>query len=148
MTAKKSTLIKADLQQDDARTATVTARNWTNTLAITGQQPVPAPKPTEALIAALAGCMISGIERESAAAGLKITSLRMQASGNRIMEESGPVLKDLAVHIEVATPEPEEKIRPILEALQHNGTVTNTLKLGQEIRITYQILPPESVQEL
>ncbi|MEP7379501.1 MAG: hypothetical protein ABI725_08080 [Chloroflexota bacterium] len=41
----------------DAFTADVRAGTWTATWAITGTQPVAAPKPTEALIGALAACM-------------------------------------------------------------------------------------------
>ena len=126
-------------QRLDNLTANMQARTWTTTLAITGQQPIDEPKPTEAIIGALAACMIAGIQRESEVAGLQIDDVQVSATGTRVIQESGPLLTDLNVQVNVTSPEPEEKIRPLLEALQHNGTVTNTLKLGQPVSIEYQI---------
>jgi uncharacterized OsmC-like protein len=134
------TIITVHSQRLDALTAEAQARTWKTVLAITGQQPVDAPKSTEALVAALATCVISGIQRESTAAGLQVDDVRVSASGTRVMNGNGPLLTNLKVDVLVTSPEPEEKLHPILEALDHNGTVTNTLKLGQSIEIHYQIV--------
>ncbi len=128
-------------RQVDDLTATVQARSWTTTWAITGTQPVDAPKPTEALIGALAACMISGIQRESAATGLRIDAVEVTAEATRFGGPDGPCLGDFRVHVTVTSPEPEEALIPLLEALRQNGTVTNTLLLGQPIEINYQVVP-------
>ncbi len=123
-------------------TAGVEARTWETTLAITGQQPVNAPAPTEMLIGALAACMIAGIQREGSAAGLHIGGVEVTARANRQMTGNGPLLKDFQAHIIVTSADPEEKLLPILEALHRNGSVTNTIQLGQPIEITYEVKQP------
>ncbi len=125
----------------DRLTAHLEARSWTATLAITGTQPVNAPKSTEALIGALAACMIAGIQRESEAAGLRIDAVEATAEATRFVGERGPRLGDFHVVVTVTSPEPEAQLRPLLDALHSNGTVTNTLQLGQPIEIDYRIVP-------
>ena len=127
-------------RQVDDLTATVQARTWTATWAITGTQPVDAPKPTEALIGALAACMISGIQRESAAAGLRIDAVAVTAQATRFGGPDGPRLGDFRVEVTVTSPEPEAALRPLLDALPSNGTVTNTLRLGQPITIESRVV--------
>ena len=129
-------------RQVDDLTATVQARSWAHTWAITGTQPVDAPKPTEALIGALAACMISGIQRESAAAGLRIDEVEVTAQATRFGGPGGPRLGDFRVQVIVTSPEPEAALRPLLDALQSNGTVTNTLQLGQPITIESRVVRP------
>lgn len=141
MDPNTETKISVKAQRNGKLTADMKARAWTTTLAITGKQPVDAPKPTEAMIGALAGCMISGIQRESDATGLQIESVEVTAEGTRVMKGKSPSLKNLRVFVAVTSPEPEDKLRPILEALNYNGTVTNTLKMGQPISIEYKIYP-------
>ncbi len=46
----------------------------------------------------------------------------------------------MPVPFDVFRNEPEEQLRPILEAFNDNGTVTNTLKPGQPIIIEYAII--------
>ncbi len=120
-------------------TAGVEARTWETTLAITGQQPVNAPAPTEMLVGALAACMIAGIQREGSAAGLHIKDVDVTARANRQMTDHGPLLTDFQVHITVTSADGKDKWRPILEALHHNGSVTNTIQLGQPVEITYEV---------
>ena len=120
-------------------TAGVEARTWETTLAITGQQPVNAPAPTEMLVGALATCMIAGIQREGSAAGLDIAGVDVTARANRQATENGPILTDFQVHIIVTSTDPGEKLLPILEALHRNGSVTNTIQLGQPVEITYEV---------
>ncbi len=129
-------------RQVDDCTATVQARSWAHTWAITGTQPVDAPKPTEALIGALAACMISGIQRESAAAGLRVDDAEVTAQATRFAGPGGPRLGDFRVEVTVTSPEPEAALRPILDALGSNGTVTNTLQLGQTIAIEARVVRP------
>jgi uncharacterized OsmC-like protein len=117
-------------------------RTWKDILAITGQKPVDAPKPTEALIGALAGCMISGIQREASSANLRVDRVDVVAEGTRSVKDNRPFLRDLRVSITVASPEPESKLRPLLDALDYNGTVTNTLKSGNPVTIEYRIVSP------
>ncbi len=127
-------------RQVDALVATVQARSWAHTWAITGTQPVDAPKPTEALLGALAACMISGIQRESAAAGLRVDDVEVTAQATRFEGPDGPRLGDFRVEVIVMSPEPEAAWRPLLDALQSNGTVTNTLQLGQPITIVSRVV--------
>ena len=127
-------------RQADALMATVQARSWTATWTITGTQPVDAPKATEALIGALATCMISGIQRESAAAGLRIDAVEVTAQATRFGGPDGPRLGDFRVAVTVTSPEPEAALRPLLDALASNGTVTNTLALGQPIAIETRVV--------
>ncbi len=129
-------------RQVDALMATVRARSWAHTWAITGTQPVDAPKPTEALIGALAACMISGIQRESAAAGLRVDDVEVTAQATRFGGPGGPRLGDFRVEVVVTSPEPEAALRPLLDALQSNGTVTNTLQIGQPIAIDTRVVRP------
>ena len=124
-------------------TAGIEARTWETTLAITGQEPVNAPAPTEALIGALAACMIAGIEREGKAAGLTIQDVDVTARALKVMTENGPLLKDFQVQIVVISPDPDEKLIPILESLHRNGSVTNTIQLGQPVEISYEIKYPQ-----
>jgi len=125
--------------QTDAVKAEMTGSNWRIDVAITGKQPVPAPKPTELLLGALGVCMISGIQREAAVQGLKVDDVRVDVQGTRVMA-ARPRLEDIRVQVDVFSKEPEAKLRPILEALNNNGTVTNTLKSGQPITIEYAII--------
>ena len=139
-TAPQPQVLAVSSRQVGALLATVQARSWTHTWAITGTQPVDAPKPTEALIGALAACMISGIQRESAAAGLRIDAVEVTARATRFGGPDGPRLGDFRVEVIVTSPEPEASLAPLLDALHHNGTVTNTLQLGQPITIESRVV--------
>lgn len=47
----------------------------------------------------------------------------------------------------VTGPEPEGRLAPVLAHLQSNGTVTNTLQLGQQIQIEGRVVPSNARSE-
>ncbi len=133
-------ILQTNVKQNDVFTADIRARDWSTTIATTSKKPLAAPLPTELLLSALGGCMISGINREAQARNVPVDDIEVDVKATRVGGPS-PVLEDLHVHITAYTNAPAEQVRPILEALSSNGTVTNTLQRGVGVTITYDIVP-------
>ncbi len=140
-TAEKK-LIQTNVKQNDVFTAEIRARDWATNIATTSQKPLGAPLPTELLLSALGGCMIAGINREAQARGVPVDDIEVDVKAVRHGGPS-PVLDDMQVHVIAYSNAPAEQVRPILEALSSNGTVTNTLKRGMSVTITYDIVATE-----
>jgi len=131
----------------DEVSADFLGKTWQVMIATTSKKPVPAPAPTNLLLASLGSCMIAGIEREAGARNLAIADVQVVTTAVRVPPPQ-PHLEEMAVHVTVFTPEPEAQFVPILEALNVNGTVTNTLKSGAPIAITYEIRTAEKQEQL
>jgi len=134
----QKTILTVHANRTNSETAEIAARDWQAELATTSMKPVPAPRPTELLLGALGACMIAGIEREAQANHLRIDDVQVSVTAARLPPPA-PLLETLKVRVTVFSPEPEARLRPILDALETNGTVTNTLKLGSPIDIISQV---------
>jgi uncharacterized OsmC-like protein len=119
----------------DSMTAKVSSDGWTTRWAITGTQPVVAPKPPEALLGALATCVISGLQREADAAGLAVDAIEVSAEATKTEGPEGPRMDGFRLVVTLASPDSEAAFAPLFADLQSNGTVTNTLKLRRRIDI-------------
>ena len=134
---KKELTVHAN--RTSGETAQIAARDWQVGLATTSMKPVPMPRPTEILLGALGACMIAGIERDAQANHLRIDDVQVSVTAVRLPPPT-PSLDQLKVHVTVFSPEPAARLRPMLDALETNGTVTNTLKQGSDVAITYEIV--------
>lgn len=128
--------LHVEVERKDSTQAEMTFPQWAIPFATISKQPMGA---TPMLLGALATCTISSIEREAQAQGLQIDDIKVVAEGVRVPSPR-PVVENITVHITLASPEKKERLLPILEALETNGTVTNTLKQGSNIAITYEIV--------
>lgn len=144
MTTQSSPNMKMQVhvRQQDELTAVISARSWELVTATTAKKPVDAPKPPELLLGALGACMIAGITREAEAKGLVIDDIQVSTTAVRLMSPL-PTLADFQVNVTVYSPEPEERLQPILAALEGNGTVTNVLKAGTAVTINHTIIHPQ-----
>ena len=131
--------LHVEVERRDSSKAEMISPQWAVPFATTSKKPVGAPTPTLMLLGALATCMVAGIEREAHAQGLQIDDVKVVAEGVR-MPPPQPVMENITVHITLVSPEKKERLLPILDALETNGTVTNTLKLGSDIAITHEIV--------
>ncbi len=119
--------------------AEMVSPQWRVTLATTSEKPVGAPNPPLTLLGALAACTLSSIRRGAQANGVQIDDAKVVVDATRAPTPE-PHFQDIKVHLTIFSPEPEERLMPVLEAVKSNGTVTNTLKKATDLTLTYEIV--------
>ncbi|MFN9100795.1 MAG: OsmC family protein [Gemmatimonadaceae bacterium] len=96
--------------------------------------------PAELLLAALAACMLKGIERVAPMLhfGLRGVTVRVTA----IRQDVPPKLESIRYEIRLNTDEPEQRIALLHANVRKYGTVFNTVAPGTDLQGTMERGPP------
>lgn len=87
--------------------------------------------PAELLLAALAACMIKGIERVTPTLKFQLRSVRVTIHGVR--QDVPPRMESIAYEIVVDTDENDARLKLLHENVKKYGTVFNTVSPGTEL---------------
>ena len=87
--------------------------------------------PAELLLAALAACMIKGIERVVPLLKFDLRGVEVQVHG--IRRDVPPCMESIRYRIEVDTEEPEHRLKLLHENVKKYGTVFNTVAPGTDL---------------
>lgn len=87
--------------------------------------------PAELLLAALAACILKGIERVSPILHFQFRGLTVKVHGER--QDSPPKMASIDYEILVDTDESDRRLALLHENVQKYGTVFNTLNEGTEL---------------
>ena len=87
--------------------------------------------PAELLLAALAACMIKGIERVRPMLGFQMRGVTVQIHG--IRQDVPPRLAQITYEIVVETDEPDARLALLHENVKKYGTVFNTVSPGTSL---------------
>ena len=87
--------------------------------------------PAELLLAALAACMIKGIERVVPILKFDLRGVEVQVHG--IRRDVPPCMESIRYRIEVDTDEPEHRLKLLHENVKKYGTVFNTVAPGTDL---------------
>lgn len=90
--------------------------------------------PAELLLAALAACMIKGIERVAPILKFELDGVQVKMHGVR--QDVPPRMESIDYEILVETDEPEARVELLHENVKKYGTVFNTVAPGTELRGT------------
>ena len=87
--------------------------------------------PAELLLAALAACMIKGIERVVPILKFELRGVEVLVHGVR--QDVPPRMESISYEIEVDTDEPEHRLSLLHENVKKYGTVFNTVAPGTDL---------------
>ena len=87
--------------------------------------------PVELLLAALAACMLKGVERLSPTLDLHFSNIEIDFEAHRPDLEAR--IEDIKYVIRVTTDAPEHKLELLHKNLQKQGTIYNTVRLGTDL---------------
>lgn len=87
--------------------------------------------PAELLLAALAACMIKGIERVAPILKFELRGVEVRVHGVR--QDVPPRMESISYEIEVDTDEPEHRLALLHENVKKYGTVFNTVAPGTNL---------------
>jgi uncharacterized OsmC-like protein len=87
--------------------------------------------PAELLLAALAACMLKGIERVTPILKFQINRVEINISG--IRQDVPPCMESITYEIRVATDENERRLELLHENVKKYGTVFNTVAPGTQL---------------
>lgn len=87
--------------------------------------------PVELLLAALAACMIKGIERVAGTLGVNYSTVQVELSARRPKEEAR--LEDIEYLVTIETESDQSKLDLLHKNLMKHGTIYNTVKLGTKL---------------
>ena len=87
--------------------------------------------PAELLLAALAACMIKGIERVVPILKFDVRGVEVHVHGGR--QDVPPRMESISYEIEVDTDEPEHRLSLLHENVKKYGTVFNTVAPGTNL---------------
>ena len=88
--------------------------------------------PAELLLAALAACMIKGIERVAPILGFQLRGVDIRLHGVR--QDVPPKMESIDYEILVDTDEPDHRLELLHENVKKYGTVFNTVAPGTQLR--------------
>jgi len=88
--------------------------------------------PAELLMAALAGCIIKGIERVTPILEFELRGLKVQLKGVR--QDAPPKMESIDYEILVDTDESDHRLELLHENVKKYGTVFNTLAEGTQLK--------------
>ena len=92
--------------------------------------------PAELLLAALAGCMIKGIERVTPILHFKLRGVQVVLRGRR--QDSPPKMSSIEYTLTVDTDESDARLALLHQNVKKFGTVYNTLTVGTTLTGTIQ----------
>ena len=81
--------------------------------------------PAELLLAALAACMIKGIERVTPILKFRLDGVRVQLHGER--QDAPPKMVNITYELIVDTPEPDHRLELLHQNVRKYGTIYNTV---------------------
>ena len=110
---------------------------WDGVLNATPDDTTDGPSPVEALMAALAGCLIRNIASMAESARLSIERVELHVAANR--SDDPPVVTALVVDGDVTADAPFERVQRVLERAIRYGTITRTLAQACPLRIDLTI---------
>lgn len=87
--------------------------------------------PAELLLAALAACILKGVERVAPMLKFDFTAIDVTLQGQR--QDAPPRMTHIAYHVMVATEESDQRLDLLLRNIQKYGTVHNTLAGSVEL---------------
>jgi uncharacterized OsmC-like protein len=87
--------------------------------------------PAELLLAALAACMIKGIERVVPILKFELRGVEVRVHG--IRQDVPPRMESIGYEIEIDTDEPEHRLALLHENVKKYGTVFNTVAPGTDL---------------
>ncbi len=87
--------------------------------------------PAELLLAALAACMIKGIERVVPILKFELRGVEVRVHG--IRQDVPPRMESIRYEIEIDTDEPEHRLALLHENVKKYGTVFNTVAPGTDL---------------
>ena len=87
--------------------------------------------PAELLLAALAACIIKGIERVTPILKFQLDGVEVRIHGVR--QDDPPKMRSITYEIAVATKEPDRRLELLHQNVRRYGTVFNTLVPGTEL---------------
>jgi uncharacterized OsmC-like protein len=86
---------------------------------------VDALNPVELLLAALAACMIKGVERSAPMLGFAFRSVDVQLQAAR--QETPPKILNISYELAIDTDEPDRRLELLHTNVRKYGTISNTL---------------------
>lgn len=90
-----------------------------------------AMNPVELLLAALAACMLKGVERLAPTIGFSFGEIAIDFVAQRPDQEAR--IDTITYIIRIVTDEPDSKLELLHKNLQKQGTIYNTVKLGTNL---------------
>ena len=87
--------------------------------------------PAELLLAALAACIIKGIERVVPILKFELRGVEVRVHGVR--QDVPPCMESISYEIEIDTDEPDQKLALLHDNVKKFGTVFNTLTPGTDL---------------
>jgi uncharacterized OsmC-like protein len=115
----------------DASGSLVTAKETSLVIDTSATGRVDALNPVELLLAALAACLIKGIERVAEPLEFEYRAVRVELKAHRKTDE--PVITDVSYVVTIDTEASQAKLDLLHKNLMKFGTIYNTLKAGTEL---------------
>ncbi len=97
-----------------------------------------AMNPVELLLAALAACIIKGIERVTPMIGFHLDGVQVELEAHR--QDAPPKLTHISYRLKVRTEETEQRLELLHTNVRKYGTIFNTLAAGTELTGTIERL--------
>lgn len=110
---------------------------WDGVLNATPDDATDGPSPIEALMAALAGCLIRNISSMAESAHIMIDRVELHIAANR--SDDPPLVTRLVVDGDITCDAPFERVQRVLERAIRYGTITRTLAQACPLRIDLAI---------
>ena len=88
--------------------------------------------PAELFLAAVAACMLTGIERDTPMLDFKLDGVRVELTAVR--EEKPPRIAEVAYTLIVDSPESDRRLELLHENVRKFGTIYNTVAGGTSLR--------------
>ena len=101
--------------------------------------------PAELLLAAVAACMLKGIERVVPILKFKLDSVQVRIHGRR--QDNPPRMVAITYELMVDTPESDHRLELLHENVRRHGTIFNTVSAAAELSGTIRRATPANATE-
>ena len=118
-------------EQKDALRSTVRMKDAAFSIDTSPTGVPDAPNPVELLLAALAACLIKGVERVAPTLGIEYSSLEVQLEAHRPSDEAR--IEDITYVVRLTTESNQSKLDLLHKNLMKFGTIFNTVKSGTRL---------------
>jgi uncharacterized OsmC-like protein len=126
--ASEMMAFQVNAQKINAEGSTVSAKNAELTIDTSVNGRLDALNPVELLLAALAACLIKGVERVAATLGIEYESVDVSLTAHRPVDEAR--IEDIRYLIRIETKADQKKLDLLHKNLMKFGTIYNTIKSG------------------
>lgn len=116
---------KISATRRDSYGSTALVRNASVPLDTSLAGSVDAFNPVELILAALAACMIKGVERSAPMLGFAFRSVDVRLSALR--QDAPPLIQSIAYELAIDTDEPDRRLELLHTNVLKYGTISNTL---------------------